>query len=82
MRLSMSKPVRFARSKRLGGLQYSGTKSGSVSPNGAVNRLAQIISLRYSGNRQYSSAQGTRNALDHTSQTYWSGINGSASLVA
>jgi hypothetical protein len=43
---SISNPVRCARSKRLGGFQYRGTKSGSVSPNGIVNALAQSITAR------------------------------------
>jgi hypothetical protein len=52
----------------------SGTKSGSVRPSGAVIRLAHIIALRWRGNATYAASHGTRNALDHTSQTYWSGI--------
>lgn len=54
--LSMSKPVRCARSNRLGGSQYSGTKSGSVRPKGAVNAAAQRMARRWAGNAQYSIA--------------------------
>ena len=43
IKLSMSNPVRHARSNRLGGHQYSGTNRGSVTANGAVKRLAQTI---------------------------------------
>ena len=46
IRLSMSKPVLLARSNTLGGLQYSGTNSGSVKPKGVVNTLAQRIARR------------------------------------
>src|SRR3546814_2768073 len=73
MRLSMSNPVVCARSNRLGGFQYSGTKSGSVRPNGVVNRLAHHIVLRCCGNAAYAASHGARNALDQTSQTYCSG---------
>ena len=74
MRLSISKPVVRARSKRLGGFQYAGTKIGSVKPKGVVNRLAHTIILRWRGSARYAVSHGTRNALDHTSQTYWLGI--------
>ncbi len=74
MRLSMSNPVVRARSNRLGGLQYSGTKSGSVRPNGVVNRLAHHIALRWRGNAAYATSHGARNALDQTSQTNCSAI--------
>src|SRR3546814_7246405 len=73
MRLSMSNPVVCAKSNRLGGFQYSGTKSGSVRPNGVVNRLAHHIVLRCCGNAAYAASHGARNALDQTSQTYCSG---------
>ncbi len=70
----MSKPVRVARSNRLGGDQYSGTNSGSVSPNGVVNTLAHHIARRCAGNAIHSAAQGSRKALAQKSQTYWSTI--------
>jgi len=44
-RLSMSKPVLMARSKSEGGLQYSGTKIGSVNPKSEVHKLTTIISF-------------------------------------
>src|SRR5574338_1000266 len=72
MRLSISKPVVRARSNRLGGLQYSGTKSGSVRPNGVVNTLAQSMALRWRGNAAYAASHGTRNTIDQTSHTYCS----------
>ena len=69
MKLSMSKPVLCANSNRLGGFQYSGTKSGSVNPNGAMKMLAHHIAARCRGNNEYSKAQGSKNALDQTSHT-------------
>lgn len=74
MRLSISIPVERARSNRLGWLQYSGTKSGSVRPSGVVNRLAQSMALWWRGKAVYAISQGTRNAPDETTQTYCSGI--------
>jgi hypothetical protein len=44
IRLSISNPVFSARLNREGGVQYSGTKSGSVSPIGIVHRLTFNIS--------------------------------------
>ena len=44
-RLSISNPVFWARLKREGGFQYSGTKIGSVKPKGKVNKLTKSISL-------------------------------------
>jgi hypothetical protein len=46
---SISKPVLWARSKRLGGFQYAGTNKGSVRPNGIVNRLAHSMGFRWRG---------------------------------
>lgn len=69
MKLSMSKPVVCANSNRLGGFQYSGTKSGSVKPNGAMTQLERHMATRCCGNEAYSSPQGSMNALDQTSQT-------------
>ena len=69
MMLSMSKPVLCANSNRLGGFQYSGTKIGSVNPNGAMNTLARHMAARCRGNSAYSRTQGARNALDQTSHT-------------
>jgi len=65
----MSKPVRAARSNRLGGLQYSGTNSGSVSPIGMVNTLDHSMARRYRGRPTNSANQGNRNAEAQTSQT-------------
>src|SRR5258708_87094 len=45
----MSNPVFCARSKRLGGFQYRGTKRGSVSPKGIVNKLVCHILRRSLG---------------------------------
>src|SRR3989338_6100882 len=47
--LSISNPVFAARLNNDGGLQYSGTNIGSVSPNGAVRILAQSISFLIKG---------------------------------
>src|SRR5581483_7497913 len=74
MKLSISNPVVRAKSKRLGGLQYAGTKIGSVKPKGIVNRLAHAMTFRCWGNVTYAASHGTRNALDHTNHTYWSEI--------
>ena len=49
MKLSISKPVRRASSKRLGGFQYVGTKSGSVRPSRAVAPLVRHIARRSLG---------------------------------
>ena len=65
----MSNPVVRAKSNRLRWHQYSGTKSGSIRPNGAVNRLAHSIALRWIGNASYAASYGRRNALDQASQT-------------
>jgi len=48
-RLSKSNLVCRARSKRVKGSQYAGTKKGSVNPSGAVRRLTRIIFLRVCG---------------------------------
>ena len=45
IKLSMSKPVFKARLNKEGGLQYSGTNKGSVSPNGIVRTLTISISF-------------------------------------
>ena len=71
MMLSMSKPVRCANSNRLGGLQYSGTNTGSVNLNGAMNTLDHRIATRCRGNGAYSGTRGSKNALDQTSHTSW-----------
>src|SRR5665213_2000071 len=70
MRLSMSKPVRCARSNRLGGFQYLGTNASSVKPNGAVSTLAQNIGTRSVGLATNSTPQGTRKELAQMSHTY------------
>jgi hypothetical protein len=49
IKLSMSKPVRRASSKRLGGFQYAGTKIGSVRPRRRVAKLVRYIIRRYPG---------------------------------
>lgn len=49
--------------------QHSGTKMGSVRPNGVVNKLAHSIVMRWAGNAMKATAQGAKNALDHASQT-------------
>jgi hypothetical protein len=64
IKLSISKPVRLARSNRLGGDQYAGTNNGSVRPKGIVSKLARSIKLRCVGKLQCRSAHGMRNALD------------------
>src|SRR3989344_5205775 len=48
IRLSTSKPVRIAKLNSDGGLQYSGTKSGSVKPKREVQKLTVSISFRLS----------------------------------
>ena len=65
----MSKPVRFARSNKLGGFQYAGTNKNSVRPKGAVNTLAHSMGRRNVGHARNSAAQGSRNALAHMSHT-------------
>ena len=82
MRLSISNPVVCAKSNRLGGFQYSGTNSGSVRPNGIVNRLAHRIALRWLGNALYAASHGTRNTVDHANQAYWSEIMPRCCLAA
>src|SRR3989344_9615057 len=59
IRLSISKPARRAKSKSDGGFQYSGTKSGSVSPRRDVHALTTSISLRLSRTRSeiYTTSQ-------------------------
>jgi len=69
-RLSISKPVRWARSNRLGGFQYSGTNRGSVRPKGAVSTLDQSMRRRSAGRATNSNAQGTKKAADQISQAY------------
>lgn len=69
MKLSMSKPVLCANSNKLGGFQYSGTKSGSVKPNGAMITLDRHMATRCCGNRAYSRPHGSKNALDQISHT-------------
>ena len=44
IRLSISNPVRSAKLKRDGGLQYSGTNNGSVKPRIDVHKLTTSIS--------------------------------------
>src|SRR3989338_2354568 len=46
IRLSISNPVRMAKSNKDGGDQYSGTKSGSVNPRSDVHKLTTRISFR------------------------------------
>ena len=49
IRLSISNPVRWASSNRLGGFQYAGTKIGSVRPKSMVARLTRHITARSTG---------------------------------
>ena len=65
----MSKPVRCARSNKLGGFQYLGTNQSSVKPNGAVSALAKSMDPRNVGAATNSAAQGAGKALAHMSHT-------------
>ena len=69
MRLSMSKPVRCARSNKLGGFQYSGTSNRWVKPNGAVSAPAQIMVRRNAAYPTNSAIQIRRKTLAHRTHT-------------
>ena len=69
IKLSMSNPDDCASAIKLGGFQYSGTKSGSVNPNGVMVTLDRHMPTRYRENNTYSRGQGNKNARDQTSYT-------------